>query len=221
MKVSAALIVLSALFCSTGCSSTAFLRTSADVLTAPVNAVSSLRRDRRVSRILCLWEPAEGQGLDGKPTRGFAGQIMFFSHGDPSPVSVRGTVRIFEYSDFDSEETNPRPIHVFNFDSKAWNVHRVAGTLGETYNVFLPYVETQRKGLVPCALRVEFESEDGRQSSSPYTEVLLTGKAAKKPSSALRRDIVKFSSTGSSGNSEDNGKPTHLESTTIKLPSNR
>lgn len=209
-----------------GCSSTTLLKTSASVVTAPVRAISGARRQKPVSRILCLWEPAEGQGIDGKPTRGFAGQIMFFSYGERSPIRVHGKVRVFEYADFDPEEPEPVPIHLFEFSDGGWNAHRSTGTLGESYNIFLPYVE-KRNGQVDCGLRVEFETDEGKVISSPFTEITLARASTKAPAKALQRNIVRTESNrkkleeiaAEQNSSERGSKPRRkLESTTIKLP---
>lgn len=156
-----------------GCSSS-LVQSSKSVLKSPMSLVSS-RASKPVAKILCLWEAAEGQGLDEKPARGFAGQIMFFTYGDPSPIKVDGTVRIYEYADYGESVDDPEPIHEFVFESTAWNMHRAEGTLGHSYNVFLPYV---RKGSerVNCALRVEFEDRNGKKTSAPFTEISLSGK---------------------------------------------
>ncbi|MEQ9408814.1 MAG: hypothetical protein RIK87_13850 [Fuerstiella sp.] len=222
MKFLTVIVLTGTLIGTAGCSSSALLKSSASVLTAPVTALSGARRDKPVAKILCLWEAAEGQGLDGLPGRGFAGQVMFFTHGDPSPMSVSGTVRIFEYTDYDPDNSDPVPAHLFTFDSGGWNAHRAEGTLGQTYNVFLPYVEKNNRHAV-CALRVEFESENGRVISSPYTEVTLAARTTRKPTSALHRDIVTSSSTDRSETNDpaaaDQKKPEpKLESHTIKLP---
>lgn len=161
--------------CLTGCSTSSFLKTSGDILQAPVRLVTGRNSTQSVSKILCLWESAQGQGLDGKPSRGFAGQLMFFEHGNPSPVKVDGQVVIYQYKDYDPDDEDHHLIHTFRFDSAAWQVHRAEGTLGHTYNVFLPFVE-KHKDRVNCALRVEIVLPSGRTVSSPYTEVTLAGK---------------------------------------------
>ena len=102
---------------------------------------------------------------------------MFFTYGDPSPIKVDGTVRIYQYADFDAEEIDPTPVHEFVFESTAWDVHRSEGTLGHSYNVFLPYV-LKHKGLARCGLRLEFEDANGQKSSAPITEIVLSNKGS-------------------------------------------
>ncbi|MEZ6131453.1 MAG: hypothetical protein R3C59_22490 [Planctomycetaceae bacterium] len=208
----------------TGCSSSMLLKTSSTIVHAPANLLEAARGPRPVAKILCLWEPAEGQGLDEKPSRGFAGQIMFFGHGDASPMKVKGVVRIFEYVDYHPNQDDPQPLHVFNFDSGAWNVHRSEGTLGHSYNVFLPYVRKD-KGHVVCALRVEIETEDGRKVSSPYTEVTLASRTSTLPATGIQRDVIRNASTetASPTTSSDHATtpPVKLESLTIPLPKQR
>ncbi|MCP4510530.1 MAG: hypothetical protein GY826_29490 [Fuerstiella sp.] len=210
---------------ATGCSS--FLHTSAAIIKSPVSFVSAIRAEKRIVKILCLWEPAEGQGLDGRPSRGFAGQILMFAHGSPSPISVHGKISIYEYVNFDPDDVDPQPIHKFTFDDGGWNAHRTESTLGESYNVFLPYV-VKNNGHATCALRVEYTSEEGRVISSPYTEVTLTAKTSNKPLSALRRNILSDSGERSTDRDHKSGRrnpdaelegevPT-IESTTIALP---
>lgn len=182
------------LLAATGCTS-GFVQTSKSVLKSPMSFVSS-RSNKPVAKILCLWEGSEGQGLDEKPSRGFAGQIMFFTYGDPSPIKVDGTVRIYEYANFDPEEIDPTPVHEFVFDSGAWNAHRSEGTLGHSYNVFLPYV-LKHKGSAACGLRVEFEDTNGRKTSAPFTEVVLGQKSSSRPASAMQRQIIQNERTES------------------------
>jgi hypothetical protein len=214
-------ICLAAVSGLVGCSSTTLLQTSSSVLNAPAAMLQAARTPDRVSKLLCLWEAAEGQGLDEKPARGFAGQIMFFTHGKASPIKVNAVVRIFEYVNYDSDDENPIPTHMFTFDSGAWNAHRAEGTLGQSYNVFLPYVKKD-KGHAVCALRVEIETEDGRKISSPFTEVTLASKTSNRAAKGIQRDVVRKAQHSSS--QVEKAEPVvarKLESMTIQLPSGR
>lgn len=218
--------IICSVFCLPGCAT--LVKTSAMAVRAPVKAISAVGRQKRVSQILCLWEAAEGTGLDGKPARGFAGQIIFSGYGQESPIKVNGKVRIFEYTNYDPDEPDPVPAHLFEFSDGGWNAHLHEGTLGYTYNVFLPYVE-QNTGHAVCALRVEYETEAGRVTSSPFTQVTLARKSSKRPASAVYRNIVHSESNRehlrelARKNGEDKPEaatnaPEKLESTTIKLP---
>lgn len=124
--------------------------------------------------ILCLWQPAEGSGVDGLPTRGVAGQILFFTGRDASPVVVNGDVRIYMFDDQGSPEEQAKPIRQFDFVGKAWNKHARSTTFGPAYQVFLPYA---RDGLhkVHCSLRVRLEPKDGRPVYSKMEGVTLPG----------------------------------------------
>jgi hypothetical protein len=210
---------------ATGCSS--FLHTSAAIIKSPVAFVSGIGAEKRIVKILCLWEPAEGQGLNGRPSRGFAGQILLFPHGSPSPIPVHGKIHIYEYVDFDPEDEDPQPIHKFTFDDGGWNAHRTESTLGESYNVFLPYV-LKDKGHASCALRVEYVSPEGRVISSPYTEVQLAAKTSNRPESAIRRDILSDAGLRSSAKDHNSAgrapvveaepKVPKMDTTTFALP---
>ncbi len=219
MKTTVSLVAVILTISLQGCASSSLLKTSTNMLTAPVDAVTSVWRDKPVAKILCLWEAAEGQGLDEKPSRGFAGQIMFFTYGDPSPIKVNGKIRIFEYADFDADEVDPEPIHRFLFDSGAWGAHHTVSTVGHTYNCFLPYV-VKTSGPATCALRVEIETEDGRIVSSPYTEVKLTSRTSPKAATGITRNVVENSSTKpvSQSMSKEQLPKRKLESMTIQLP---
>lgn len=121
-----------------------------------------------VVRIVSLWEPAEGTGLNGGPSRGFAGQILFFTPNNSSPIPVKGTIDIYEFDDMGTAEEQAKPIHKFRFDSGGWNAHLGEGTLGPGYNVFLPYVK-KHGYKTTCALRIRFTPADG--GSPVYSEL--------------------------------------------------
>ena len=175
------------LLATAGCADTAFIQSRGKFLRGAHNKTQA----RQAARILCLWEAAEGQGLDGQPSRGFAGQILFFGPGDAAPFPVHGTIRIFEYDNFDPNENSPKPIHAFVFDDGGWNAHRSESTMGESYNVFLPYVK-HHAGRAKCALKVEFTAENGRTISSPITEVSLQARQkSPKTQSAISGNIAR------------------------------
>lgn len=213
-------ITCTAILLNSGCSTSLF-QAPVEVLKSPVALLSSMRAQKTIGRILCLWEPSEGLGVDGLPSRGFAGQILFFGHGGATPVPVKGTVRIMEYVNYDPDEIDPTPNHIFTFDDGAWNAHRSKGTLGEAYNVFLPLTDDPRTHVL-CALRVEFTDEDGRMVSSPYTEVTLPGRAGRSATNVKRADHA--ADTSAKSTNVDPVSPastTKLESTTIALPQRR
>ncbi len=111
-------------------------------------------------QMLCVWEPAEGVGSDGLPTRGFAGKITFFTRGQKSGVRVNGDVRIYVYDDQSPPEDRGKPIHQWDFLGDAWAIHLQDSSLGPSYSVFIPY---SRKGnhQALCALRVRLTPADG------------------------------------------------------------
>lgn len=205
------------ILCCQGCTGTSLLKLPAQVL-------PGARRHHQPARLLCLWEEAQGQGLDERTARGFAGQIMFFNGAEATPVKVHGTVRIYQYDDFDPEDLNPKPIHVFVFDDKGWNAHRAESTLGESYNVFLPYVKRHRDRAF-CALKVEFIPEKGRPISSPITEVTLESRKSRpRNQSVTARNFVRrerdnpIPAVKQAAARADNQRPDRLDSLTIRLP---
>ena len=182
--------VILIIFC-VGCAERSLIRFPGKLITEFIPGQHS----RHPARLLCLWEPAEGLGIRGQPSRGFAGQILFFDYGNPSPIPVHGTVNIYQYDNYDPEELNPRPIHVFTFDDTGWNAHRIDSTVGQSYNVFIPYIR-HHSGPAVCGLKVEFIGEDGRLVSSAVTELTLQPKMVQSPiQSALRRNILRHERT--------------------------
>lgn len=125
--------------------------------------------------IVALWEPAEGKGVDGMPTRGFAGQLLFFQHNNTSPVYVKGEVYVNLYDDQGNATEQKNPIHQYKFDSGAWQVHAVESTLGPAYQVFIPYVRKGRDQ-AECALRVQLTQKDAPDIFSRMISVKLDGK---------------------------------------------
>lgn len=135
-----------------------------------------------VVEVLCLWEPAEGLGLDGLPTRGFAGQILFFTSGHPQPLKVHGDVRIYVFDDHGSPEEQARPIHQFDFAPEAWNAFLRETNVGTTYQVFIPYT---RKTTFQsnCSLRVRYTPAGGGSAVySKMATVMLPGRSRSKVS---------------------------------------
>ncbi|MEZ6067273.1 MAG: hypothetical protein R3B90_16570 [Planctomycetaceae bacterium] len=125
--------------------------------------------------VMCLWEPGEGRGPDSLPTRGFAGQLLFFTSRGAEPVKVEGDVRIYVFDDQGTEAEMANPIHLFNFDKVAWNGFCHETNLGPAYQLFVPYT---RKGPhhAQCSLRVRFTPEGGGPAIySKMATVVLPG----------------------------------------------
>ena len=144
--------------------------------------LSSLWRDRPVledarhpvTEVMCLWEPAEGTGLDGLPTRGFAGQILFFTAGQPSPAKVEGDVRIFVFDDEGVNGDKAQPIHQFDFPGAAWNAFMTSSNFGTTYQLFVPYT---RPGAhhAECEIRIRYTPAGGNPVFSRPCTITLAG----------------------------------------------
>jgi hypothetical protein len=131
--------------------------------------------DAAVREIVCLWEAAEGVGLDGLPARGFAGQIMFFKPGRDVPVRVDGDVRIYVFDDQGTIEEQSRPLHQFDFPSAAWQTFVHDTNLGPAYQVFIPYTRKGRN-YTECAVRVRFTAQDRLPVYSKMASVALPGR---------------------------------------------
>ncbi len=125
-------------------------------------------------QIVCLWQPAEGQGLDNLPTRGFAGQMFFLTQDSPTPVEVDGEVRVYLFDDQGTLEEQATPLHQFDFVDGAWRGYLKKTAWGPTYQVFIPYV---RKGTheTKCALRVRLTPKSGPTVVSETASITLLG----------------------------------------------
>lgn len=214
--LSKAVIVL--LLAITGCMSSS----ATTVLKDPGRLIGRPRAEKNVVKILCLWEPSQGTGVDGKPCRGFAGQILFFGPTDKSAVRVHGDVRITEYEPYDpDDEEFPEPLHTFNFSADAWDVHSTEGSLGTSYSVFIPYMKKHRNA-AHCGVKVEFLTEEGHAIASDITAIVLPAKMSSS-TSALKRDVVKHlqatpaSRTSKQPESTSDESENPLDTTTIRM----
>jgi hypothetical protein len=150
----------------TGCSSLNLLKFGDRIPTATAK--------NPAVRCVCLWQEGEGQGIDGRPSRGFAGQVFFFTHNSHSPVAVDGDVRIFLFDDRGDQGDEAKPLHQFDFVEQSWNTHLFDSQFGPVYRIFVPY---PRKGMesVDAALRVRLVRENRPPLFSDLTAVKLAG----------------------------------------------
>ena len=134
-------------------------------------------------RCLCLWEPAEGTGVDNKPARGVAGQIFFFTRDSVSSVAIEGDVRIFVFDDQGSEEEQSKPLHQFDFKDNTFKAFLTPTQFGPAYQLFVPY---SRKGRhqAELAIRIRLAQEGAPPVFSDITKVVLNGHERIKPTAA-------------------------------------
>ncbi|QDT37952.1 hypothetical protein [Stratiformator vulcanicus] len=152
LLIVAALCVMS--LCS--CAELSFLRLSKQKVPHEATAADP------AVECLCVWQPAEGKGVNGLPTRGFAGQILFFTRSNNTPVSVNGQSRIYVFDDGGTPDEQVKPLHQFDFEPGVWDAHLHYGMLGPTYNVFVPYTREGDR-TAKCQLQVRFTPSDGSQ----------------------------------------------------------
>lgn len=134
-----------------------------------------------VGDIMCAWEPADGQGLEGLPCRGFAGQLMFFTIGHAQPAKVSGDVSIYVFDNQGSVTDQSEPLHIFNFNDVSWNAFLRESNLGAAYQVFIPYTRTGTHE-ANCTLRVKFTPKDGGQPVySRMANITLPGRRTGRP----------------------------------------
>ena len=75
-------------------------------------------------RCVCLWQPADGT-WEGRPSRGFGGQVFFLDRDTARPIAVNGDVRIHVFDNFGPRKDHGKPVHTFDFTKGAWNAFLV------------------------------------------------------------------------------------------------
>lgn len=152
-------------------------------------------------RCLCLWEPAEGTGVDNLPARGVSGQIFFFTRGGASAVEVDGDVRIYLFDDQGSAEVQAQPLHQFDFMAGTWQAHLTSTQFGPAYQLFVPY---SRKGRhqAELALRVRLTPSSGSPLYSDIANVVLPG--YERPKDKDGTDAYELEVPQANGSADDN-----------------
>ena len=158
------LTLLACVLLATGCSALSLKKSGFTVATLKNPAV----------RCLCLWQQAEGPGLRGENSRGFAAQVFFFGQGGEVPVVVNGDVRVYLFDNVGSEAEQAKPIHQIDVPQYEWNNRLTDSQFGPAYNVFIAYVRPGRSEAT-CALRVRLTRPDGSYLFSELTQVRMTG----------------------------------------------
>lgn len=143
-----------------------------------IQEIASESGKNPVIKVLSIWQPAEGVGIDGRTSRGFSGQVMFFTAEKQAISKVGGSVEIYVFDDQGPAEEQSKPIHIWEFKPEVWKALMAKSHLGPTYQVFIPYT---RKGAhaANCALRVKYIPAQGTVISSEMINVALEG--IKKP----------------------------------------
>ena len=165
---------------ATGCST---LESVPKPLSKLKNVPKATRANPAV-RIMGLWQPGEGDGIDDTVGRGFVGQIYFFTGRSESPVAVDGDVRVYVFDDVGTPEQQKKPIHQFDFKDGAWQGYQSESAIGPCYNIYVPY--TRKGGFAAhCQLRMRLTRPDGSQLFSEMAEVQLAGIA--RENSVMKR----------------------------------
>ncbi|MDB4614138.1 hypothetical protein OAH18_00470 [bacterium] len=172
------LVVLTTIVFVSGCSQTSSLLKLGDKVPTP-------NKQDPLHEVLGIWQPSEGRGPEGKTRRGCAGQLLFMTRGQKSPVKIDGEVIVRQWDEFSTDDD--KPIHTFRFDSVAWNRHFAEGALGPGYSVFIPYMR-DNKYEAHCVIQAELKLPNGQSLYSPKSTVVLPGPrrpVAKKPSRSI------------------------------------
>ncbi len=124
--------------------------------------------------VACIWQPGEGRNDKGIPSRGFSGQVFFFTGRDSEPALVNGTMRVYLFADRGTHEERAKPLHQYDFTPEAWSAHATMTSLGPGYTVFVPFPGTEPYQ-VRCQLRARFTAQNGQAIWSEAVAMTLEG----------------------------------------------
>ena len=128
-----------------------------------------------LAEVLTLWQPGEGRTADGLPSRGFAGQILFFKPGSADPTAVDADIVVYVFDDAGDDTEQREPLHRFHFSSEALQKYLRPSEVGVGYQLFLPYTREGDHHAV-CSLRVVAQPRSGSRIMSPAADVTLHGR---------------------------------------------
>ena len=166
--------------------------------------------------VVSLWEPGEGRGLDNLPTRGFAGQLLFFTYKDPTPALVDGQVTVYVFDDRGTEADQSKPLWQRTFAPQEWNTFALQTNLGTAYQIFIPYT---RKGIdeAHCSLRIKLEPTDGGSPVySKMANVVLSGSNHDAPELEISHRRIEPQPLDADPSAEPALRP--LRSSTVSMP---
>lgn len=154
--------------------------------------VPKVTPENPIAQVLAVWQPADGV-FSGRTSRGFAGQIYFFTAGNPLPAEADGEVTVYVFDDVGSEEEQVKPIHQFRYTADAWKKLKTQGKVGQTYGIFIPYT---RPGIeeAQCSLRVRYTPTNGPTIHSEMANVPLPGVHRDKADTAVELTAANLSS---------------------------
>lgn len=131
-------------------------------------------------KCLCVWQTGEGYDAQGKPCRGVAGQVFFFSAHSDLPVMVDGDVRIFMFDDQGPEESQTKPLSQIDVDRQTWNAQLTSTQFGPAYRLFVPYARPGRHQ-AQLGVRLRMTPDNGPVVFSDMTTIELAGSKPEKP----------------------------------------
>lgn len=174
--------LVSTAFALSGCASSSLFHWKDKSFTAATAA-------NPVTKIICLWQPADGHTAENRPTRGFAGQIYFFAQDGKTPLTVDGDVRIYVFDDQGTIEEQAKPMHQFDYVDGAWKTHLYDTQLGPAYHVFVPYT---RPGFhhAECSLRLRLKPTEGQVVYSDMVHVVMNGSTKKAADTSKSKDAA-------------------------------
>ncbi|MCY2968962.1 MAG: hypothetical protein NT069_35940 [Planctomycetota bacterium] len=168
-----------------------------------------------VVQILPIWQPGEGPGIDGKTTRGFLGQIYFFTANSAVAAKVNGEVWFYLFDDQGTDEEQIKPLHQFQYKAEHWTLLGEQGKLGQVYSVFVPYT---RAGYhkAQCGLRVKYIPERGLPIHSEMAYIGLPGRKTKSEAAATRGGLKGETVDSADFENEDDSDVVELDDAQVR-----
>lgn len=156
--------------------------------------VPQVTPENPIQQVLSIWQPAEGV-FSGRTSRGFSGQIYFFTAGNPLPAEADGDVTVYVFDDVGTDEEQVKPIHQFRYTADAWKKLKAQGKVGTTYGIFIPYTRPGTEE-AHCSLRVRYTPANGPTIYSEMANVPLPGSHRDKPEPGVELTATNLSSPG-------------------------
>jgi len=163
------LLSLTTLYGLTGCATGKLLKFSKDE--DPLASAAD-----PVNKVIAIWDPGTGPGLDRRTTRGFIGQILFSSVKQKGNVRVRGALRVYVFDDQGTRDQQVKPLHEFFLPTETLDAYYHHSEFGATYSIFVPYT---RKGnhRAECTLRLQFIPADEKSGKLNHQAAVFSDNA--------------------------------------------
>ncbi len=136
--------------------------------------------------VVTIWNDTVLHRPDGRPLRGFAGQLIFYGADADKPVKVDGTLTVYAFDEAGRNPDNVKPDRKFVFTAEQFARHSTRTKVGPAYAVWIPWDEAggPKKQI---SLIVRFVPKGGRLLVGEQTRHVLPGPPSSTVSQSGRR----------------------------------